>query len=122
MLAHTDRNISVHGVRLTPKFVNRILLQNCVTSIGIAERKLGLPASNLMRPLGQIRNVFLSQSGIQGHESFFHIRMNRDVCFFVLVDFGWIDIDMHDLAVLCEFFQLAGYSVIKPHAECEQQV
>ena len=86
MLAHAHGDVSVSVASLAAQFVNRVLLLNGIACVVVSQRKLGLPTGNLMIPFRQVRNIFFGQRGIQSNQRLFHIRVNWDVSFFVLVN------------------------------------
>ena len=51
-----------------------------------------------------------------------HVAAHRDVGRLVLVQLRGVDVDVDDLAVLGELFELAGHAVVEPHAQGDQQV
>ena len=122
MLTNPDSHIGVAMLSLSPELFNGVLLQNGIARIPVAERKFGLPAGNLLMPLRQIRNVLVRQSRVQSLQCLANVAVNRNMSFLVLVNFGCVNVDMHDLAVLRKLFQLARDSIIKTHPERQQQV
>ena len=48
--------------------------------------------------------------------------MNRQHGLLVLVQFGWVDIDMNDLAMLGKLAELSGHPVIEANTKGEKQI
>ena len=89
----------------------------------IAERRFGLPAGDLLLPLGE----FFLQRSLIDHvgellERVTDLADHRQGDLAVLVDLGRVDVDVHDGAVLAEFLDLTGHAVVEPDAKGQQQV
>src|SRR5690606_2269404 len=64
---------------------------------------------------------FLNQFG-QHRKGFLTISPNRIMCFHILVDFSWINVQVNNLRLLCVFVQSAGYTVVETHTDSNQYI
>ena len=88
-------------------------------SIVILQRILGLEFFAVGRPLGDVR---LLNDLVEFIEDLLDVAADRDVGRFVLVQFRCIDVDMHDLGVLGERFDVTRDAIVKAHAQRDQQI
>jgi len=66
-------------------------------------------------------NFFFDQFCQHG-QGFLAIAPNRNRCFYVLINFGGIDIEMDDLCLLSIFIQSPRYPVIETHTHSNQHI
>ena len=72
-------------------------------------------------PIREARRGWLDDR-IQLGKCIFHIGHNRDVNDLILVDFGWVNVDVHNEAVLGKLCHFACHSIVKSHADSQQQI
>ena len=120
VLADADGDHRIAIVRELPQFADGVLLQDAGEVFVVVERFFLLPRLALLDPVGNVLGRF--DDLVQLGERVLHVAAHGDVGRLVLVQLGGIDIDVDDLAVLAEFFDLAGDAVVEPHAEGDEQI
>ena len=120
VLADADGDHRIAVVRELPQLVNRVLLQDAGEVLVVVERFVALPLLALRDPGGNVVRRF--DDLVQLGERELHVAAHGDVGRLVLVELRGVDVDVDDLAVLAELFDLAGHAVVEPHAEGDQQI
>ena len=87
--------------------------------LNVAYGGIALQPVDRIQPLAVIHGLYAGQQLLQ---YFTQISNQRHVHFYVLVDFGRIDLDVNLLGILSVGLQVARNPVVKAHAEGEQQV
>ena len=113
-------NDRIPVLRLSRQFGDGMLLQNPIKRLVVLERIVRLPVLQLVDPSFDpaLRLDDLVEFG-QGE---LHVAHNRNVSFLVLVQFGGIDIDMHDLGVRSKLCHFSRDPVIKTDPQGDQQI
>ena len=121
---HLDRHLWQDDFfLLAVKVINHVLRRDHLLGNAIAEGRLGFPFCNLVLPdVEFFRDRPFTQQFVQAAQRVFDVADNRQMRRLVFVEFGRIDIDVHDSACLTELFHLAGHAIIEAHAKGEQQV
>jgi hypothetical protein len=81
---------------------------------------LSLPVLAEFDPGGDVRRGL--DDLIQLADCVLHVAAYRNVGRLVLIELRRIDIDVDDLGVLGERFELAGHAIVEPHAQGNQQI
>ena len=118
--ADVDERILID--RLPPQFVNCVLRNDEITRITHLQWILLLPGIQLRPPGTDLWNVFIRDHRIQALQHFLDVCHDRNVCHLVLMDFAWIDVDVHHLTVLGKLAQFARHAVVESNTECQQKV
>ena len=101
------------------KLLEHVLGQDQVVAVRIGHRVAGSPLVDLLVPLAPVAG---GDPGVDRLQERLDVGVNRYMCEFVFVDFGGVDVDVDDRAVLGKLAELAGDAVVEPHAEGQQQI
>ena len=72
--------------------------------------------------LQPLRIYFLFNQFGKHWQCFFTITPNRNCCFYILINFSRINIEMNNFCLLCIFIQSAGNTIIETHTHCNQYI
>ena len=101
------------------KPLEHVLGLDQVVAVRIGHRIAGAPLVDLLVPLAPVAG---GDPGVDRLQERLDVGVNRYMCELIFVDFGCVDVDVHDLAVLGKLAELPGDAVVKPHAQGQQQV
>jgi hypothetical protein len=111
VLPHAYGDIRIHLSRHFAERSDRMLLQNSVERLIVAEGILGLQFLDVLDPG---RDVFRWLDDlVELSQRLANISTDADVSFFVLIEFRSVDVDVNDLGVSSERIHVPSHAIVK---------